>query len=102
MSYVTPTEVADFAEDLTLDSEGQTIMQRIIDAVEAGVTAFYDLPATPGSDIKQAIIVQSFEYWNDRKNPSGLIGFGDFAIRVNQFHPHVRKMLRPYAAYRLG
>lgn len=102
MSVVSPDQVADFAESLSLNGETEVLMQRIIDAVEAGLTAFYDIPATPTSDITQAIIMQSLKYWNRRKNIDGVISFGETAIRVNQFDPDVKNLLAPYRTFRIG
>lgn len=104
---VTPTDFAEYVSDVVSLSAADTIVvQRMIDAVSVRVAAYCNLSATPTEEeqaaIDLAILIQVAELYAGRQTPTGLVSFGDFAVRVNQFHPHVKSLLAPFRKWGVG
>lgn len=99
MSIITPASVREWADlDSTVTDE---FLQPVIDAIEAAVSKFYDVPETV-DDVEHADLILGLRMHVTRlfmrsKTPEGLIKFGpEFGIRVNKFDPDIDFLLAGY------
>ena len=110
-----PIRVAGLTVDHTVQRKRRVIARvdrgRIV-AVEPGVRLDDQtccgaeiMNSDPGGclsdDVKEACYIQSARIFKRRESPEGVLGFGDFTVRVSRLDPDVESLLRHYVLHAL-